>query len=136
MKIMLILFALFSVTAGAQEFEKHRWKDRLLVIYTSDYGNAKVQKQLELLEMAGEDLKERKVKVYVVSEDSYRFNFTKKGEPLKKGKQIGKSFEIVLIGLDGGEKFRSSEVQPVKTFNDLIDSMPMRQNELKNKNKE
>lgn len=135
MKIMLIFFAFFTGTLGAQEFNKHRWKDRLLVIFTTDYENDQVQKQLEVLEMAGEDLKVRKVKVYVVSKEKFWYNFSRNSKANIKEKKIDKSFEIVLIGLDGGEKFRSEEVQSVQTINALIDGMPMRQSELKNRDK-
>ncbi len=136
MRLMLIVFALLSGTAGAQEFDKHRWKDRLLVIYTQDFKSPEVQEQIELLAAAREDLEERRVKVYVVSEAKFRYNFSKDSQTLHNGKPLNKPFEIALVGLDGGEKYRSNEVQPVKRFNDLIDSMPMRQSELKNKNKE
>ena len=41
-------------------------------------------------------------------------------------------FTFVLIGLDGGEKMRSTKVVSLEQLFGLIDSMPMRQWELKN----
>jgi hypothetical protein len=119
----------------AQEIEKHRWKDRLLIIYTTTYSVAEVQKQLDLLQAERDQLKERNVKVYVISEASIWYDFSEQSEPLQDAKPIDKPFEIVLVGLDGGEKFRSGEVQQVRTFIDRIDSMPMRREELRRKNK-
>lgn len=37
------------MTIFSQNFKKHQWKDRLLVIYTQDFNNEKVRKQLQLL---------------------------------------------------------------------------------------
>ena len=43
------------------------------------------------------------------------------------------TFAAILVGKDGGEKFRSGEpVRPEILF-DLIDAMPMRQREMQNK---
>ena len=39
-------------------------------------------------------------------------------------------FTLVLIGKDGGEKFRSSAFVPLTTLAALIDTMPMRQQEM------
>ncbi|TVZ52912.1 DUF4174 domain-containing protein [Dokdonia sp. Hel_I_53] len=41
-----------------------------------------------------------------------------------------KGFKVFLVGLDGSVKLESSEVEPAQKFLDLIDSMPMRRNEL------
>jgi hypothetical protein len=40
------------------------------------------------------------------------------------------AFAAVLVGRDGGEKFRSSEPVPVEKLFGLIDAMPMRRREL------
>jgi hypothetical protein len=132
---MILLFALFTGTLGAQEFDKHRWKDRLLVIYTNDINKDEVRKQLDWLAKARKELNDRKLKIYVVSEEKFWYNFSQNGQPLEKKMKRNKPFEIVLIGLDGGDKFGSEEVQSVQAINALIDGMPMRQNELKNRNK-
>lgn len=39
-------------------------------------------------------------------------------------------FTVILVGLDGGEKLRRQEVIDPRTLNALIDTMPMRQQEL------
>lgn len=131
---VLLLLVLMSGTIEAQELDKHRWEHRLLVVFTSEFNTAEVQEQLEVLELAKGDLEDRKLKVYTISEDKFRFGFTEIDHPVTKKRNITKPFEIVLIGLDGGEKYRSDEVQPMETFNELIDQMAMRRNEIKNKN--
>ncbi len=135
MKKLLLLLTLVSVANNAQELKKHLWEHRLLVIFTSEFNTAEVEEQLKILQDAEEDLKDRKLKIYTITEDQYRFGFSDIEQATKKKRLITKPFEIVLIGLDGGEKYRASEVQPMQAFNELIDRMPMRQNELrKNKN--
>ena len=41
------------------------------------------------------------------------------------------SFKVVLIGKDGGSKFQSSGITTAEVFYKKIDSMPMRQQEMK-----
>lgn len=45
--------------------------------------------------------------------------------------QAGGSFSVVLLGKDGSEKFTSRQPLPSPRFFRLIDSMPMRQQEMK-----
>ncbi len=40
-------------------------------------------------------------------------------------------FTVILIGKDGGEKLRSSKPLSMEKLNETIDSMPMRQEEMK-----
>ena len=42
------------------------------------------------------------------------------------------TFEVVLIGLDGGIKLRQTKLVSLDKLFTLIDGMPMRRNELKN----
>jgi Domain of unknown function (DUF4174) len=41
------------------------------------------------------------------------------------------AFATILVGRDGGEKFRSAEPIPAGKLFDLIDAMPMRQREMR-----
>jgi hypothetical protein len=50
------------------------------------------------------------------------------------GVQAG-PFQVLLIGKDGGVKLRSSEPVSVKDIFGLIDSMPMRQQEMESRKK-
>lgn len=42
-------------------------------------------------------------------------------------------FAVVLVGKDGGEKLKSAKPLPFKRLADLIDGMPMRQQEMRQK---
>lgn len=45
------------------------------------------------------------------------------------------SFTTILIGKDGLEKFRSSELITFEKLRDAVDSMPMRKQEVQNRSK-
>ena len=51
----------------------------------------------------------------------------------KKFKKTKNGFEIILIGLDGGIKLRQNELLSTRKLFELIDGMPMRQAEIRNK---
>ena len=52
-------------------------------------------------------------------------------EIVKRFKLSGAAFTVLLIGKDGGEKLRSHEIVSPETLCQLIDSMPMRQEEMR-----
>lgn len=82
------------------------------------------EKQLRLIEAGQKDLSERDVQIDRISGDTQRI----KKYNLKEGQ-----FTVLLIGRDGGEKFRAHEPVSVKSLIDLIDAMPMRKQEMKSK---
>ena len=43
-------------------------------------------------------------------------------------------FQVILIGKDGGEKLRSSKPLSAEKLSEVVDAMPMRQQELRSKN--
>jgi hypothetical protein len=113
------------------------WKNRLLLIFSpsESYTDHRVQKG-ELEKQMAE----------VVDRDLIVFEIFVKGES-----RIGKSpianpmaeslrskfdvkpedFAVLLIGKDGGEKLRSTEHIHVEEIFSLIDAMPMRQSEMR-----
>jgi hypothetical protein len=49
----------------------------------------------------------------------------------RKFQKDASKFTVVLIGKDGSEKFRSSQAVRISELNRIIDSMPMRREEMK-----
>lgn len=121
----------------AQYLSKHRWKDRLVLLLSDDLANPELRKQQQVLKGLKHELKDRKIVVYTVTpeflytglkEMNKNRNYTIYRE-YKKGKA---SFQVVLLGLDGGVKLREKRaVKPEELFG-LIDRMPMRRAELRN----
>lgn len=132
MRVFTLIFTMILASYGyGQDLSDHLWHDRLIIVY-ADFDNEEGKRQIELLRNEPELLKERKVKIYFRSRGAYRFNFGMSTEISTKI-EFDKPFKVELIGLDGGVKFSSYKVEPISVFTDLIDTMPMRKNELRNK---
>lgn len=122
----------------SQNLEKHQWKERVLLIVADNAENINLAKQLEELRSDIEGLNERKLVVYQFFKDYYKYGLVNeiKGEREPNNKKYhnsSKSFEIVLIGLDGGVKYKTTEFLDNSSLFAIIDGMPMRRTEL-NKN--
>ena len=141
LSLFLIIMGCASfVNVNGQNLEKHTWKNRILVIKTSDRSSEIYQKQIKEFENAADELKVRKFVIYKISGDDYEmidFTNPKWNESGKiAGKPIGTSltdkdnFEVILIGLDGGVKLRQTEILRKEALFNIVDAMPMRRNEI------
>jgi hypothetical protein len=131
------------MTSNAQNLDKHQWENRIIIIKTTDENNAKYQKQIEEFKNEENGLLDRKLVLYKVVEDTYSFSdfnsksmdFQTISNPSKRNLFKHKhDFEVLLIGLDGGVKIVQQEVLTIQKLFNTIDAMPMRQNELNNRN--
>lgn len=96
---------------------------RVLLFYTSG-GLEKLNAQQAIFDAHQKDIQERDIKVQ-------SFSYSEKSAEWKKWKIDGTGlFTFLLIGRDGGEKLRSSDVVTAEKLFSLIDAMPMRQNEV------
>ena len=127
--------------ADAQFFSNYQWQNRLLLIQVPSQPTKAFQKQLNELKMNQEGLRDRKLILFFL-----------KGKTFKKGifehsewqniPDLGEvsvfhttsNFEMVLIGLDGGIKLRKKDFLPMEDLFSTIDAMPMRIQEMRNKN--
>jgi Domain of unknown function (DUF4174) len=95
---------------------------RRLLLFARD--GASFQLQLQLLAKDSIGLSERDVKIEIFS-----FQNT-----LARKYSVDKSqLTVILIGRDGGEKYRTHVPVSTQTLFDIIDSMPMRQSEMRTK---
>ena len=135
--LFLFCFFLFTVTFNGQNLKKHQWENRVLLIISSQEDSKKVTQQIQLLKGKCQDLRERKLVIYTVHEEFYKFNFqSTKIESKKTYENFNKDkspFKVFLLGLDGGIKLTQKEVLSTEKLFTLIDGMPMRQYELENK---
>ena len=118
MKSIKILTVLFIVSLFGTSFQLSA--PRRLLLFGKD--QAAFQTQLQWL---GEDtvgLIERDVKIEKID---YKNPLSRKHN-IKTGQ-----LTVLLIGRDGGEKFRIHSPVTTKELFDIIDSMPMRQLEMK-----
>ena len=136
---LLLLTLFFQASLMAQSLENHLWEDRVILLFTPDFQHSDLQKQLRLFENNQDELKERKLVVYQITPDAIKKNgvlfFEKnfKANLLEKYHPKKNAYTFVLVGLDGGEKMRSSKVVSLEKLFGKIDQMPMRKWEMKNK---
>jgi hypothetical protein len=142
MKTLLLLFiSIFAIAMNAhsQDLSSHQWEDRLVFILTDDTGSTIYQEQIEELYSDQNGLKDRKLVIYTVlpnqfkRDDPEKDGWIQSGDLYSEYKKSDESFEILLIGLDGGVKLRQSEFLSNEDLFGRIDRMPMRRNELRNR---
>lgn len=140
--LILLLFLLTYTThfgLKAQDLSKHQWKDRVLIIKTHDLNDSTYQHQIGELKNYNAELEERKLFMYQIIDDQYKKGLSPDSTWNKiktindKFIVLNSKFEIILIGLDGSVKLRQNKYLAPHQLFGKIDSMPMRRQELKNK---
>ncbi len=133
-----LLVALIFVLVSSQVFAMNSlsdltWKKRVIIVF-ADADDQRLERQVKLLTDQRAELEERDLVVVSVINDEASITFGNEAKPdaaalrdeadVKKG-----SFQVVLVGKDGGIKLRSETVVPDVELFDVIDRMPMRQAE-------
>lgn len=106
--------------SAGEPLAQHRWESRPILIFAPSEDDPRLIEQLARFEAASADLAER---------DNVVIVDTTPGSDLRQRFAPGE-FTVVLVGLDGGEKFRAESVVEPAELNALIDAMPMRRREL------
>ena len=124
----LTLFLIFLACLGAQaaplNLAELREKRRVLVIYAPPGTADKLLQQQKLVRAKKTGFDDRDVTLLVLHQP------TENAEIAKRFQLSGKEFVVLLIGKDGGEKFRVKKVARPGVLFQLIDSMPLRQDEM------
>ena len=117
------------------------WKNRVVIVQTSDNYSQKWLDQLEEFSHSQNELVERKLALFKIHQEEYtcidfaRSDSTYSGDTdelfYKSVLAQSKDFEVILIGLDGGVKLRQEDVLSQKKLFQIIDAMPMRRSEMK-----
>lgn len=137
--IVFSLVLLFSVsaTAVAQSLNNYLWKSRLVLLFTPEPDDPMFERQVKLLLTQTEAFEERDVIFMFITPDGKFENtgrFLAEADARKfydKFSVAQYQLELVLVGLDGTEKFRAkNRITPPSVLLELIDGMPMRKREL------
>lgn len=129
MYLFISIFCSIFLASLENQLEKMVWKNRVVVLYCPNASEAEFKLQKKWLSEVGKDFMERDLQVIdcvessLSSEDALhlqsRFNYKPN------------HFCFWLIGKDGEIKLVSDKpVRPAQLFG-LIDTMPMRRNEIK-----
>jgi len=142
--ILLLLFAeqigipnAFSQGGSFMDLNVYRWKNRLLMVFSSSQDDPNYRSLIKEMQDQRNGLKDRDILLFEVFEKGQsRLD----GSPLKKDsadllrKQFGirpGQFCTILIGKDGEEKRRWESMVGFGVIFSVIDAMPMRQREMK-----
>lgn len=114
----MIALGLMTTTASAPS--AHR-----LVVVVGQPSDARVTQQHAWLEQDAAALRERDVVVQDIAPEVAR------RERPELGVRSQTAFEVLLVGKDGGVKLRRAKPVETSEITALIDTMPMRQNEVR-----
>lgn len=129
-------------SAAAKLSQMDQGKHRILLVFAPDSQNEYLQEQNRMFRQAHQGLTERDMLVVQVIENNVELNPALK-ETLPTADAIRREykvtpnqFTVILVGKDGGEKYRADHAQAPAVLFQIIDAMPMRQNEARDKRSE
>jgi hypothetical protein len=143
MRQILTAFAFMTMSAFAQTpaaaspLEPYLWQKRLMIIFAPSLGDHRLIDQRELNVHAIDGLQARDMVVFAVIGDDH-VNPELNRAPAEGAADIRRRFGIardrfavVLVGKDGTEKYRSGQPVDLSFIFDIVDGMPMRRREMR-----
>ena len=121
--ILLLSFMAIMIPKELQgnELNQYLWKNRIILTFADNEDHADLIKlKVEMNENNCE----------ILNRDLLHFHFSNDGKIGNLTITNDHSFRILLIGKDGGIKYESNRSVSLIQLFELIDSMPMRQNEM------
>jgi hypothetical protein len=122
------------------DLSQFQWKNRLLFLFAPN-GNHPLFKNLQSQIMAQKaEVEDRDLVVFeVLAQDSSRMNTTsldrQQADSIRDHFAVPRNiFSLILVGKDGGIKLKRNDQVDLGAVFELIDSMPMRQDEMRQKN--
>ncbi len=141
--IIFILIALTLINPGEtipMDLTQFQWKNRLLFIFAPDSSHPLFkQLQSQIMDQKSE-VEDRDLAVFsVLAQGPSQMNTTaidrQEADSIRDRFGISpNAFSLILIGKDGGIKLKRSDPVDLTEIFELIDSMPMRRNEIQQQN--
>tara|TARA_B100000945_G_scaffold317098_1_gene319291 strand:+ start:607 stop:1050 length:444 start_codon:yes stop_codon:yes gene_type:complete len=145
-KYFLLITLSFIFFINCQEnqemlnLKNFEWENRVLII--GGHGS-KFKSQLDQINFEDKEFIDRNLVIILLEENNSKISY----DGLKTIKTIDydstlsirnkydfKNFKLLLIGKDGGEKYNSNEPVNINVIYELIDAMPMRKQEIEERN--
>ena len=134
--LILVLILTAQLANGQSDMlEQYQWKNRLILLFGSS--SSSVEKQITELEKDPEGITDRDLLIFHINKEEVRF-ILKSSNPSLSASQLRNRYNIdknefryILIGKDGGVKLNKKEYVPNKDLFSVIDAMPMRQREMR-----
>ncbi len=121
--LLLGLLCLLSSIGVADVLAPYRWNQRVVILAAGSGSDATLKAQKAILAADPQGWSERNLVLVEYLGD--RRQTARKDLRLKDG------FQFVLVGKDGGVKFRSHQLVTLPELFRIIDAMPMRQQEMR-----
>lgn len=146
-KLSLLFSSIFSLLFGGEPntvqnagIDDFKWKNRLIVISAPSPSDRYLLDQRKLLLGRSEEILDRDLKIIQITgrgqnliDDLHLSRESAAEFQCRLGLSM-KAFQILLVGKDGTVKLKSPEPVPAGLIFSLIDSMPMRQREMRESN--
>ena len=141
--LVILIIVLIPTSSQAQVLEDYLWKNRVLIVKTDQEDNQLYKTQLQELTRDKQGLIERKLVLFFKTDKALNIKDYSTSQQIEDTINVNDSdailqvlnseFEVILIGLDGSIKLRQNQFLPLEELFRIIDSMPMRQSEIRSK---
>lgn len=127
-----------SISMDLTPFE---WKNRLLIIFAPDSRHPYLKQIQSEISTRNDEVEDRDLVIFeVLEKDPSQMNGSPLSQPdadalRERFKIPHNTYALILVGKDGGVKLKRSEPVLIGDIFELIDSMPMRRNEMRQKKK-
>ena len=127
----------FSQRTDTIDLEEYKWKNRLLLVFAPSEDDTRYRSLEKELREQEDAIVERDLLVFRILEGGESrlgdSPIDDDSSALLRDRLAARTgqFTVVLIGKDGGEKLRRSDEVELEAIFSLIDSMPMRQREMR-----
>ena len=131
-----LLAAVGSLAMADGLLQPHQWQSRILLIFGSEDDGEALATMRSMLDEHEAGIADRDLVVGILAAGGGRFGGRElsREECLQLRSRFGAATEVftaILIGKDGGEKLRLHRPPTALELFELIDSMPMRQSEVR-----
>jgi hypothetical protein len=137
--IILLLTFLNSQMNEVFNLESYVWKNRIVLVFTNGDTNTNYQAQVDMLVRDIRGIEERDMKIFKISHDNTaedllsKKTLRAKNNIREKYNLSDEGFRVLLIGKDGSVKYSDSNPVSKEKLFAIIDAMPMRKAEMRNR---
>ena len=125
-----------SATAQAGPLSRYRWQNRPLLVFAPTASTPALREQRALIAASDAGVIERDMVVIIVAGDSVETQFggrvAASASTLRRRYGVSSdAFRVLLVGKDGGVKLTRTSPTAMSAIFRLIDAMPMRRDEMR-----
>lgn len=132
--LLIIFLTLLCSKTTAQDLDTYTWNNRIILLKESNLESDWLKAQVKRLQSDLSELNDRQLVVFILANGlvyDLEQNETDLNAKIIEEQFALSNFEgLTLIGKDGGIKLKEAFIVNPKTIFELIDSMPMRKNEM------